>query len=113
MDRDEPLRSVCIVSRTRNERDAIQDELSDAEIPVEVLEADAPDPSSSGVRLATMHRVKGLEFDRVVIASANEGTLPLPATVDATEADSPERIAAETAERVGVRNDCDTVGRWE
>ncbi len=99
MDRDEPLRSVCIVSRTRNERDAIQDELSDAEIPVEVLEADAPDSSSSGVRLATMHRVKGLEFDRVVIASANEDTLPLPAAVNATEADSTERIAAETAER--------------
>ena len=99
MDRDEPLRSVCIVSRTRNERDAVQNELSDAEIPVEVLEAVAPDPSSSGVRLATMHRVKGLEFDRVVIASANEDTLPLAAAVNATEADSMERIAADTAER--------------
>ena len=99
MDRDKPLRSVCIVSRMRNERDALRDELSDAEVPVEVLEADAPDPSSDGVRLATMHRVKGLEFDRIVIASANEDFLPLPAAVNATEADSPERIAAETTER--------------
>ena len=46
-----------------------------------------------------MHRVKGLEFDRVVIASANDDTLPFPAAVNATEADSTARIAAETAER--------------
>ena len=99
IDSDKQLRSVCIVSRTRKELDAIHNELSDAEVPVEVLEANAPDPSSDGVRLATMHRVKGLEFDRVVIASANDDILPLPAAVNATDADSPERIAAETAER--------------
>ena len=99
MDRDKPLRGVCVVSRTRKLRDVIHDELSDAEVPAEVLEANAPDPSSDGVRLATMHRVKGLEFDRVVIASANEDILPLPAAINATDADSPERIAAETAER--------------
>ncbi|MDE0359996.1 MAG: hypothetical protein OXI74_02390 [Rhodospirillaceae bacterium] len=99
MDHEVPLRGVCIVSRTQKERDAILEELSDAEVPVEVLEADAPDESSTGVRLATMHRVKGLEFDRVVIASANEDILPLPAAINATDADSSERIAAETAER--------------
>ena len=99
MDREVPLRGVCIVSRTQKERDAIREELSDAEVPVEVLETDAPDESSTGVRLATMHRVKGLEFDRVVIASANEEILPLPAAIDDTDADSPERISAETVER--------------
>jgi superfamily I DNA/RNA helicase len=35
------------------------------------------DPSAPGLRLATMHRVKGLEFDRVVIAAANDEVLPL------------------------------------
>ena len=34
----------------------------EAGLPIEVLEADSPDESSGGVRLATMHRVKGLEF---------------------------------------------------
>jgi superfamily I DNA/RNA helicase len=29
-----------------------------------------------GLRLATMHRVKGLEFDRVIIAGVNEGLVP-------------------------------------
>ena len=66
MDQNEPLRGVCIVARTRYERDAIDAELRDADLPVEVLEADSPDDTNIGVRLATMHRVKGLEFDRVV-----------------------------------------------
>jgi superfamily I DNA/RNA helicase len=30
-----------------------------------------------GVRAATMHRVKGLEFEHVVIAAANDGVVPL------------------------------------
>ncbi len=92
---DEPLRGVCVVARTRPERDAIGEELREAGLSVEVLEADSPDDSASGVRLATMHRVKGLEFDHIVIASANADALPLPAAIDA--ADSP--AAAETAER--------------
>jgi superfamily I DNA/RNA helicase len=29
------------------------------------------------LRLATMHRVKGLEFDRVIVAGANDGIVPL------------------------------------
>ena len=91
----EALRGVCIVARTQAERDAIGRELNEAGVPVEVLEADAPDDAASGVRLATMHRVKGLEFDRIVIASANADTLPLPAAING--ADNP--AAAETAER--------------
>ena len=90
----EPLRGVCVVARTRPERDAIGEELREAGLSVEVLETDSPDDSASGVRLATMHRVKGLEFDHIIIASANADTLPLPAAIDA--ADSP--AAAETAE---------------
>ena len=44
-----------------------------------------------------MHRVKGLEFDRMVIASVNEDLVPLAAVIP--EDDSRERAAAETAER--------------
>ena len=96
LDQDEPLRGICIVARTRQERDAIHEELSDADLPVEVLEADSPDDSTDGVRLATMHRVKGLEFDRMVIASANADTIPMRFVLDGTE--GLERDAAETAE---------------
>ena len=91
------LRSTCIVARTRKERDLLARKLEAADIPLEVLETEAADDSSPGVRLATMHRVKGLEFDRVLIASANRGLIPLLAAIPTT--DGPERTAAETAER--------------
>ena len=99
MDRAETLRGVCVVARTRNERDVLAEELQDAGLPVEVLEAEADDDAAAGVRLATMHRVKGLEFDRMVIASVNDGLVPLAAAIDATDEGSPERTAADTAER--------------
>jgi len=35
-----------------------------------------------GIRLATMHRVKGIEFDHVIVASVNEGIIPLSQAVD-------------------------------
>ena len=95
--RNEPLRGVCIVARTRRERDAVGKEVKDADLPVEVLEADSPDDASRGVRLATMHRVKGLEFDRMLIASVNDQLVPLAATL--CDVDGHERNAAETAER--------------
>ena len=95
--RDETLRGTCIVTRTRYERDAVGEELMEAGLPLELLETESPDDAASGVRLATMHRVKGLEFDRIVIASANENLVPLVATIP--EVDGPERAAAETSER--------------
>ena len=93
----EPPRGVCIVARTRRERDAIAEELAEADLPIEVLEADSPDESSGGVRLATMHRVKGLEFDRMVIASVNHDVVPLAAAVQ--DENGSARAAAETSER--------------
>jgi len=91
------LRGICVVARTRHERDAIGEELMKAGLPLERLETESPDDSAEGVRLATMHRVKGLEFDHMVIASANENLLPLAAAVP--EDDDPARAAAETSER--------------
>ena len=68
------------------------------------------DAKQAGVRLATMHRVKGLEFDRVIIASVNDGLVPLPQALAARgdevgtrEADLEERallyVAATRAKR--------------
>jgi len=96
----ESLRGTCVVARTRTERNVIADELTGADLPVEMLEADSPDEASSGVRLATMHRVKGLEFDCMVIASVNEEFLPLATAVP--DNDGPARTAAEIAERALV-----------
>ncbi len=96
------LRGVCIVARTRRERDAVAAALGEHDLPHVALEAGAVDSAEGeGVRLATMHRVKGLEFDRVVMASINADLVPLPAAIDA-RGDAVERNSAETEERALV-----------
>ena len=100
--RDEPLRGACIVTRTRAERDALADGLGDRGVNVHVLEREDPDPEYDDcVRLATMHRVKGLEFDRVLIASVNSRMVPLSRALRKT-GDAAARESAETGERALV-----------
>ena len=99
---DASLRGVCVVARTRRERDAIANALQEHDLPHVALEAGAVDTAETdGVRLATMHRVKGLEFDRVVMASINSDLVPLPIAIDA-RGDAVERESAETEERALV-----------
>ena len=99
---DFSLRGVCIVARTRRERDAIAETLKEHDLTHVALEAGAVDAAETdGVRLATMHRVKGLEFDRVVMASINSDLVPLPIAIDA-RGDAVERESAETEERALV-----------
>lgn len=95
----EALRGVCIVARTTGERDAIKQHLTAQDVEVELIERDTTDDGAqAGVRLATMHRVKGLEFERVVMASMNEGLVPLSAAIK-TSSDDTARESAETEER--------------
>ena len=101
-DRGEGLRSACVVARTMKERNALATSLRERDLPVFVLEPDRlDDREKEGVRLATMHRVKGLEFDRVAVASANAGLVPLRAAVF-SRGDDAGRAAAETEERALV-----------
>lgn len=59
---------ICIMTREKRTRDAIQQALQRAGHVTSIVEADSRDePGSSGIRLATMHRAKGLEFDEVVV----------------------------------------------
>ena len=101
-ERGEGLRSTCVVARTHKERNALAMSFGEHELPVFVLGADdLDDREREGVRLASMHRVKGLEFDRVAIASVNKGLVPLRAAVFA-RGDEAGRAAAETEERALV-----------
>lgn len=101
-DRGEGLSGACVVARTNKERNALAASLGDHDLPVFVLEADdLDDREREGVRLASMHRVKGLEFDRLAIASANSGLVPLRAAV-LSRGDEAGRAAAETEERALV-----------
>lgn len=48
-------------------------------------------PSVDGVTLSTFHAAKGLEWDAVFVAGAQEGTLPYVATIDEPESVEEER----------------------
>ncbi len=65
-----PLRNICIVVRTNEEAAEYSDWLRAENLDVLKLDRTTSDADeSSGVRVATMHRVKGLEFDAVVLAN--------------------------------------------
>lgn len=63
------LADICLVCRTNEDVDHYQDVLQSAGMSTLKLDRNtADDRHVEGVRLATMHRVKGLEFDVVIIA---------------------------------------------
>lgn len=69
------LRQVCIVSRTNDDLVSIASALQQAGIACMKLDNSTADDSSvPGVRLATMHRVKGLEFSVVIVAGYQGAT---------------------------------------
>ncbi|MCK8601857.1 3'-5' exonuclease [Desulfoferrobacter suflitae] len=93
------LNEVCLVARTNNLLDQYRSALDDQGIEVYMIRRSEPeDRAKPGLRLATMHRVKGLEFDRVIIAGANDGTVPLE-TAEITSSDATIRKEAEINER--------------
>ena len=61
-------RSVCVIVPTNHDASAVQSSLKAGKITTTLLGPDERDqPDSKSVRIATMHRAKGLEFDEVVL----------------------------------------------
>lgn len=74
---DEECR-ICIVARTQKIIDGYNTFLTNNNISTVRISRNTKDSiSNNGIRLATMHRVKGLDFDHVIIASMNNGIVPL------------------------------------
>jgi superfamily I DNA/RNA helicase len=73
-----PLESICVVVRTKKLVENYGAHLRSADIETYEIKRDtAEQRDRAGVRVATMHRVKGLEFEHVIIAGANRGVIPL------------------------------------
>jgi superfamily I DNA/RNA helicase len=88
---------ICLVARTRKLlEERYQPLLKAAKVPCVVLEK-KNDPGEPGVRLATMHRVKGLEFPVMLVAAVNSGVVPL--RVSSVEGDPTARAEHEGRER--------------
>lgn len=91
--------SICIVGRTKNVVEHVKDALRAASLDIYEVKREATDNRSRpGVRVATMHRVKGLEFEHVVVASAIAGVIPLEKAMKVGD-DPVARRNSETAER--------------
>ena len=91
-------REICVVARTNTLVGEYKKYLTEAGLSCfEVKRKQADDRSRMGVRLATMHRVKGLEFTIVYVVAANKNYVPLKSAVNRT--DPTEREAAMTGER--------------
>lgn len=72
------LNTVCLVTRTNDLLRQYESALNEMGIKTYLIKRSvADDRNTNGLRLATMHRVKGLEFDDVIIASVNDGVVPL------------------------------------
>lgn len=94
-----PLESICVVGRTNRLLDSYIAQLqSDDFATYEIKRNTAEQRDKPGLRVATMHRVKGLEFEHIIVVAANKGILPLDAAVD-DAADSVAKRYVETGER--------------
>lgn len=91
--------SICIVTRTNKQLEVIRKFLHEKDIDLyEIKNTKTEDRSISGVRISTMHRVKGLEFDCVLIAGVNDDVVPLNTLLSAAT-DSVNRKELYDAER--------------
>ena len=88
---------ICLVARTKKLlEDRYQPMLKTAKVPCIVL-AKKNEPGEPGVRLATMHRVKGLEFPVMLLGGVNAGVVPL--RVSSLEGDPTARMEHDERER--------------
>ncbi len=70
--------SVCLVARTDALLKDYSSALIHAGLRIHRIRQDASDATDKpGIRVASMHRVKGLEFDAMVVAGVNHAALPL------------------------------------
>ncbi|MDK1024542.1 MAG: 3'-5' exonuclease, partial [Gammaproteobacteria bacterium] len=92
---DAPHSHTCVVARTNKEVQSIQGYLEKLEVETAIIKPNEPEKESSqSLKLATVHRVKGLEFDQVILASAHDGLIPL----DIALRDKGDEVSLEEAE---------------
>ena len=84
-------KDICVVARTNDRVDKFRSLVADRGIAGVKLEArEADDRARDGVRFASMHRVKGLEFEAVFVVGVNKGVVPPEAALSQARADGSE-----------------------
>ena len=81
------MADICVVARTKKLVDDYIAQFTKRGIRSYAIKRNKMDDRSlNGVRVATMHRVKGLEFQYVFVAAVNNRMVPLPSAINRTDA---------------------------
>lgn len=92
------INDICIVARTKKLINNYIADLTQKGIrSFQIKPNTVDDRSFDGLRIATMHRVKGLEFQYVFIVAVNKGIVPLSSAITETDAISKQEVI--TAEK--------------
>jgi len=84
-------KEICVAARTNKLLDEYRTSLENAGIRTyEIKRTKTDDRHMPGVRLATMHRVKGLEFTCVFLVGVTKSVMPLPSAIRSTDPVSKE-----------------------
>ncbi len=89
---------IGVCARFNLSLDAAEEKLKAAGIPVLRVKGQTA-KSTEGVRLATMHAMKGLEFRAVSVLGVGEGAVPFAREITPREADAPQHEADLLRER--------------
>lgn len=90
--------TVCIVARDGQRIERLKVLLNQRDLTVRALTRDG-DPADDGVRIGTMHRVKGIEYDYMIVADVDDLTVPNPAAVNRDGMTETDRAIALRQER--------------
>ncbi|NVK41163.1 MAG: AAA family ATPase [Oceanospirillaceae bacterium] len=93
--------ACCVIARTRREVNELKSALESRQQLCHQLDGRSAATPEGALNLATMHRVKGLEFDAVFVASVNRGLVPLDFVISSA-ADAVTRRQRENEERALV-----------
>lgn len=91
---DTELKDICVAARTNRLAKDYKAALASAGLDPVRLTANDP-PLGAGVRVATLHRLKGLEFRRLIIAGVNEGAIPAPLALAGDDGSKAEHLKSE------------------
>jgi superfamily I DNA/RNA helicase len=79
------LSDCCVLLRIKWLRNKYAQALKDSGLEAVTLDAKNDNRSIDGIRIANMHRIKGLEFRHVFLAGMSEGTVPFKKAVEGSE----------------------------
>jgi len=86
---EQSLSGVCLAFRTISLLEQYETALKSMELPVKRIRRNQPDnPLEEGARLGTMHRVKGLQFNYILLPALTAEVLPLKRGLDSCTDDT-------------------------